>query len=1493
MQELVSRMGATWLRRCIATVVAAVPMVSWAEDVCRRTLAIVVDGSAAPTTVDLVVQAARPVVVPIPVHIPLLDAPALLLLAMLIAVTAWVARRRYPGRSRLVLAFLISVVALSGVTGSNLPRAAVDTIVSIFQVDPAKLAFEPVAVGDRSVVQQVTLRNEGALVADVAGVTVPEPFGQSSNCTRLEAGAACHIDVWSTFKVGDVCVDVAAPVLTLVAPARVARGSIDTLVQLQGSRFQMGAVVLLADTIVKPDTMTDSIITFTLPNALTAAVGQRQIKVRNPDNLTSNALSWLVFVPNEAPSVRFVAPTDGAEFALGQVIDVDVVASDTDGKVTKIDLFDGKTLLASSSADALKWAWKDAGAGGHALIATARDDSGQETSSDPVTLNIVDAGSISVLITSPEASASFFEPASISIVAVPSVVGSSVESVVFSANGKVLGSATTSPFKWEWTGIPAGSYALLATVTDDHGRSAQSAPVMVTVASDPDAPAIVIIAPVDGATVDADKIAVVGTTRRIKSVAFPGECRAVDFADQKFTIQDVPLVYGDNELIVTGIAEDGRRVERMAVVHNTRPQLFVDAPASLFSTALASVNVSGHFLGPTDSRIRLSRSGSTEVIWPEMSGMRFDALAALARGTNDFVATLTTPAGQSTSAPLRIVRGSALKLAITVPTNLQIVEATEIVVRGTYDAPVGGTISVNGVFATLSAGTFTALIPIDSSSNDIVATLNTPDAGLAQAWAKISNIYPRAGPINTPVAGSSVHTGLTLVEGVVLTSTGSLISINGVPAEVIDRRLDYGVGGTYYYMRVRGTVDVVDGDNLLTLMVTSPAGSIARKSIHVKGGEVDERPKVAITKPISGSVLTTDLSVTVSASSADSRISHVEMLNGATMYASHDLDAIEVNEQFGLPSTAPGTYTLTARAIDVRGGVTLSAPVVVRRPFTPTVSIASPVNQARYKKGQSVPVKIDAAVEGGTITNVILTDNAGLVKANIPAPYEFDWTGVGIGPHPLIAKATSDAGITVASAQVLVVVDPAVNQAPTVSITAPADGSTFAETGSINISATAMDSDGPVVKVEFLDDDRLLGADLTPPYGYQWDAPGLGAHVLTAKATDNAGATTTSLPVTILVTGVPNALPTIKLLSPVSGELFSYDESVILEAEAEDPDGTIGRVIFFDEPNVLAVVTAPPYRYEWKNVPPGRHRLTAVTFDSRLESAITREVVIDVNPEPKLVINWPPNGAVVQEDFISIAGSVVASRNSGVTVNEEVAIYDRESRFIASNVPLLAGPNVLDVVLTTDDGKAVRQQIVVTSTGPSKFISITTPSRGLAPFTTTLQITKQADVDAASADFDVDDDGFTDESRAFEDGVASLTITFPYAGSYVVGIQVSGASRTPLYQTKHLVHATTEPDQNSLLQEVWAHLNAGLASGKLDKALVQLNQPAREKYGDVFESLVPNMQEIVASYSDLLPIGVEETLAEFAVNRMIDGIDRVFLIYLLQDGSGIWKLDSM
>ena len=91
-----------------------------------------------------------------------------------------------------------------------------------------------------------------------------------------------------------------------------------------------------------------------------------------------------------------------------------------------------------------------------------------------------------------------------------------------------------------------------------------------------------------------------------------------------------------------------------------------------------------------------------------------------------------------------------------------------------------------------------------------------------------------------------------------------------------------------------------------------------------------------------------------------------------------------------------------------------------------------------------------------------------------------------------------------------------ITTAPSVSITSPTNNASFNAPVNITINVTASDSDG-ITKVEFFQGSTKLGESATSPYSFVWNNAPSGSSSLTAKATDNLGAITTSSPVNVTV----------------------------------------------------------------------------------------------------------------------------------------------------------------------------------------------------------------------------------------------------------------------------------------------------------------------------------------------------------------------------------------
>lgn len=119
-------------------------------------------------------------------------------------------------------------------------------------------------------------------------------------------------------------------------------------------------------------------------------------------------------------------------------------------------------------------------------------------------------------------------------------------------------------------------------------------------------------------------------------------------------------------------------------------------------------------------------------------------------------------------------------------------------------------------------------------------------------------------------------------------------------------------------------------------------------------------------------------------------------------------------------------------------------------------------------------------------------------------------------------RLTVDDGTTSAHGYVLVIVSSSANLSPSVVITAPRNNTKVYEGSPVTVTASANDLDGAIVLVEFFIGTERIGEDYAAPYSVDWETSVPGTYEITATATDDGGAVSTSAPVNLEIVPAPS-----------------------------------------------------------------------------------------------------------------------------------------------------------------------------------------------------------------------------------------------------------------------------------------------------------------------------------------------------------------------------------
>ncbi len=793
--------------------------------------------------------------------------------------------------------------------------------------------------------------------------------------------------------------------------------------------------------------------------------------------------------PNDAPVVAITEPADGQ--TVTGVVSVVTTASDDDG-ISQVEFFAaGATVGVDTDGTdgwSMSWDSSTSPAGPVDLSAVATDSLGA-TGTDTVTIT-VDHGAPTVSLSGPVGGSL------VSGVVPVSAVASDDDGVVgveFFVGGVSLGVDADGSDGWgvSWDSAAGsdGGVTVSAVATDSGGNTASDS---VSVTVDNEGPSVSVSAPIDGATVSG-----------VVAVAASAS-DTVGVAQVEFFADGVSL----------GVDADGS--DGWGVSWNTNA-----SPAGVVSLSATATDLSGATDSDTIS-VTIDTSGGGVVVLVVgnpaalSSGdvavvARFEALGSVVTLVDDNDAT----AGSATGADVVVVSSTANSNLLK--TAFKSV-AIPVWVSKPYlldDMGMTGT-SAGTDYGTVSASQVTITDPAHPLAAGLSGTVTiTPAARLMQFGVPGGDGVTVATVAGTPTT-FLYEAGQQLADGTTAAGCRVAFSIfQTAPASfTTDAWALFDAAATY---TLNGCVPVVSNDP----------------------------PTVTITGPADGATVSGTTSVSADAADTDG-VSKVEFFaDGASLGV--DTDAGDGWSIDWDTTTSPaGPVSLSATATDTLGATGTDTIAVTVDHGAPTVTVTAPADGSTVSGATTVSA--DAADPDGVTQVEFFVDGTSIgVDTDAGDGWSVSWdtTATGDGVAVSVTAAATDTLGAQGSNGVTVTVD---NDGPTVTITAPADGSTVI--GATAVSADASDTVG-ISQVEFFVDGTPIGVDTTSGDGWtvSWDTTtsGDGPVAVSATATDTGGRTATDA-ITVTVDNTTNGLVVIVVGNPAA--LSTGDTAIVTRLEA-------------------------------------------------------------------------------------------------------------------------------------------------------------------------------------------------------------------------------------------------------------------------------------------------------------------------------------------------------
>jgi hypothetical protein len=478
--------------------------------------------------------------------------------------------------------------------------------------------------------------------------------------------------------------------------------------------------------------------------------------------------------------------------------------------------------------------------------------------------------------------------------------------------------------------------------------------------------------------------------------------------------------------------------------------------------------------------------------------------------------------------------------------------------------------------------------------------------------------------ISAPPDGASHNQG----EGISFTGSASDAEDGNLTASLAwQSSLDGPVGSGGSFSRS----DLSAGGHTITATVSDTHGMRGWDQVTIT---INAPPTVTISTSEDGAGFDPGDAITFIGSASD--LEDGDLTAGLAWQSSLD-GPIGSGASFTRSDLSAGRHTITATVSD-SGGLSGSSQVTITINAPPTVTISAPADGAHYDLGEAIPFTGSASdLEDGDLTADLAWQSS--LDGPIGSDGSFSRSDLTAGLHTISATVTDTRGL-MGSGMVSITI----NAPPTVTISAPADGSRYDEGDAVTFTASAGDPED---------------GDLTPDLAWQSNLDGLigsggsftrsdlsaGTHTITATVSDSHGLSGSDQ-----VTLTVNAPPTVAISAPPDGASFSEGDWIAFLGSASDlEDGDLTASLSWSSDRDGHIGAGGSFSRT--DLTPGVHTVTASVMDSD-DLTGTDQIIItvtlslpDTDPPTPDPMTWAVAPVAAGSSFISMTATIGADKN--------------------------------------------------------------------------------------------------------------------------------------------------------------------------------------------------------------------------------------------------------
>jgi hypothetical protein len=696
---------------------------------------------------------------------------------------------------------------------------------------------------------------------------------------------------------------------------------------------------------------------------------------------TSAPATVTVVAANTAPTITLIAPANATNVGAGSNVTLSAIAAAATGQtITKVDFYQGATLLGTATASPYNFVWSNVPAGSYSLTAKVTTSTGLTATSTANTLNVIAAPVVT--LTSPANNTIATSPENFTLTATATAAsGATISKVDFYNGATLLGTSTTAPYSYAWSNVASGAYTITAKVTDSLGSVTTSTAATVSVNAPP---SVTLTSPLNNssATVPAS------FTLTANATDSDGTITQVDFfngATLLGTATTAPYSYSWSSVAIgsytlTAIATDNlgatatSSVVTVTVAENIPPTISLTTPLNNSTLTSAEPAITAQYLdaesGVDTARVQLLLDGVDVSATATITATSITYQAAnLLEGAHPVSLKVYDNAGNLTQAAWQFTVDTLPPvISAQTPTNGSFALTTPIISAAFQDAGVGVNaartlLTLDGVDITASATTTAGSITytattLTSGAHQVVLTVYDLAGNIAQSsWSFSIDTTPPVISAQLPLNASYVTSAAPVISAQYQDGESG---IDATKVRLLLDNVDVTASTTISSTGIRyPSANLAEGVHQLVLSVYDQAGNPALAGWQITVDTV--APAISATTPVNGATLTNSTPlVSAQYTDATSGIDLSKLIltqDGVDVTSSAIITATDFTYQ-STTTLAQGSHHIALTVVDKAGNSSLSATDFVINSSMSTVAIAPTTTPAGVATTALVTVAI-------------------------------------------------------------------------------------------------------------------------------------------------------------------------------------------------------------------------------------------------------------------------------------------------------------------------------------------------------------------------------------------------------------------------------------------------------------------------------------------------------------------------------------------------------